>query len=221
MKLEPINSDTYLCKEVTEGFKVINGLKRREREGTPEYVNFSNLVEVLSVKKDNNYGIKVGDTLMVTHFVADQKLDKYLVVYDEDIFAKLEYGEHILEIENYDAKTFNSVICYPYKKKNKSDTGLEWTSDESTRLARTVLDNNVIVEYNKNADYEVFVNGVKYFVIDLNKAYTVNFELQNSYVKWNDTMISRKGDVKDSALVIGEKYIKKADILCRILNKSK
>ena len=98
---------------------------------------------------------------------------------------------------------------------------MEWTSDESTRLARTVLDNNVIVEYNKNADYEVFVNGVKYFVIDLNKAYTVNFELQNSYVKWNDTMISRKGDVKDSALVIGEKYIKKEDILCRILNKSK
>ncbi len=219
-KLTPINGDTYLCEEITEGFKVINGLKRREREGTPEFVNFSNLVRVLSVKEDNSYGLKVGDVLMVTHFVATQKLSGYLVVYDEDIFAKLDEGGNVLDVNDYLSQPFGHFLCKTYRKHNKMDNGLEWISDESSKVAIEV-GSGALVEYNKSADYEVFLNGIKYFVVDKTKAFSVGGKLQNSYVIYNDSVICRKGDIKTSSLIKGERYVKKNQILGRVPKKTK
>ena len=198
--------DIFFCEEIKEHFSDIGGLKLRESEGTM-YVNFSNLVKVTHVSNNKpDRGIKVGDLLLVHHRVQDNRLysnagDYCLVAYSEDIVAMHDSGTDVV-IDNFKPCEGYRITDETYEILN----GIEAVRKVATTYSIDIHSGELL-EYRPNADYEVFLNGNRNFIIK--ESDLVNEENTSVY---HSNMICTSSRIEYSQLT-GMKYIFNNDIL--------
>jgi hypothetical protein len=209
-RYKPIALDTFFAEEIGQGFKEMNGMAMREYEGN-QYNNFSNIVRITESSNPELYN--EGDILLVHHDVADNIFkmgfgEEFLVVYSENVFAKLREGGNPININDY-IPVDGYYLANPAKETTMEELGFI-ADKESVRFASVIgdEDSDTLIEYLKYADYEVWINGYKHFVIDKREVLTNTDE----FVVYTEDMVCLSQQIESSVLDKGVSYIKKKHI---------
>lgn len=181
-------NDTLFVEEVKEGFNDLDiagvSVKLRDKSGS-SYNNFSNKVIVKHTYEGSNH--KVGDIIIVHHFVSDQEIEVdgevFLLCYPEQVIGERFSSNYSLKDKDFmkDFKGVNGHFTSPSGVKQTGEFSTWGNERTNYKTNESTTFNGDVIEYVKNADYEIYHGELLTFYVKEDNVFAVNGEIQDKY----------------------------------------